>query len=55
MTKEHAKNEQKKLRSKRSVALYVTILFCVAALFLVLAYFMQERAYAYTATQLLLM
>ena len=50
MSKEH---HDRKRRSKRSVALYLIILFSVAILFLVLAYFMQERAYAQAAALVL--
>lgn len=56
MTKEHnLKTEpaQSSARRKRSVAVYLAILFAAAILLLVLAYFMQERAIAYYGTELL--
>lgn len=58
MTEEkQTESKQKKTpaRTKRSVATYLVILFVVALLLLVLAYFMQERTYAQTAAQLLSM
>ena len=45
--------EKKKVNHKRSIALYLIILFGCALLLLLLAHFMQERAYAATAAQLL--
>ena len=52
MTSKHKEAEKKK-HSRRSVTVYILILFFVAILFLILAYFMQERAYAQTAAQIL--
>ena len=40
-------------RTRRSVATYLGILFVIAILLLLLAYFMQERTYAQTSLDLL--
>lgn len=48
-------NKKNSARSRRSVATYLVILFVVALLLLVLAYFMQERTFAQSAAQLMSM
>ena len=48
-----AMKEASKKKHKRATAVYLIILFGCALLLLVLAYFMQERAFAYAASQLL--
>lgn len=40
-------------KNKRFMSAYLVVLFAVAFLLLLLAYFMQERAYAQGATQIL--
>lgn len=54
MIKERKAGKNSDVQShKRSILTYITILFAVAFLLLVLAYFTEERALAHSAIQLM--